>query len=157
MHGGNAHTARTRGSAHGFGGGLLQGSVLQARLQADGRRVLRVQPFEHRGKAARLDIVHVAGHHIQNHQVVLQLEGQRGVPALAVDHFGHILFRRQFVSYRRVAGDAAAGQQALETSLADQFLARLVEGRADAQLARGRVHTHIGAVKGHALRVVGGE
>ena len=49
---GDAHAARARSPAQGFRGGLLQSRVLEARLQADRRRVFRVQPFQHRSETA---------------------------------------------------------------------------------------------------------
>ena len=155
LDGGDAHPARARRSAHGLGGGLFQRRVLQAGLQADRGGVLRIQPFQHRGEAVRFQVVHVAGNHIQNHQPVLKLEGERGVPAFAVHHFGHVFLRRHLAGDFGVAGDAAAGEQPLEAALPDQLLARLVEQRADALMARLRVHAHVGAIEGLAERVVG--
>ena len=116
-----------------------------------------IQPFEHRGESARLDVVHVAGDYIEDDQSVFKLEAESRVSAFAVNYVGHVFLGRHLIGDGGVAGDASAGEQALEAALTDQVLARLVEERTDALLTSLRGNAHVGAVEGLAQRVVGVE
>ncbi len=136
LHGGDADAARTRSPAHGLGGGLFEGRVLEAGLQADRGGVLRVQPFKHCGETVRFVVLHVLRDDIEHHQPVLELEGERGIPSFAGDHLGHVFLRRHLAGDFGVAGNAAAGEQPLESALTDQLFAGLVKQSADALLAR---------------------
>ena len=99
--------------------------------------------------------MHVLRHHIEDHQPVLELEGESRIPSFAGDHFGHIFLGRQLFRDLGVTGDASAGEQPLEPALTDQILACLVKQSADSLVARQGVHADFSAIEGHAARVMG--
>ena len=101
--------------------------------------------------------MHIAGNNIQHHQIVLKLKAERRILPFAVYNLRHIFLRRHLVGHRRVASDATACQQPLQSTLPDLLFAGLIEQRSYAQVTRNWIHAEIGAIERHALCIVRSE
>ena len=141
-----------RGHPHRVGQALVRGDRRHVRMVLQAR----VAPHQMHRVAERIVVRgHIGAQQADHLEVVVELEAQRRIAALAVDHGLHVgLGAAVALHVLRQPGDAAAEHDAAQFQVGAQALACLVQPLADAHAAIVRMHHHFHAVQPVAVGLV---